>query len=259
MISDSTRDLAITDTADPADLRRLLRHLAREDCVHSWRNFGCEGTLEELLAWENRRRPTKIFFFYRGRGAESQMIGAGSVADRLTSEFPHPGFCVLSRCYIMPEHRGRGMYRTLLHYRMEYCRKQFGEALNGIHVGSLEDRVSRVLFDHRFPGWPTFVHLGEERLRISGAGRTVGAYMLLTPRYTRRIEHELSGDRAPESVVELRRVLAGVGTVPVRDLGALVQRTREDTRAECWFRERGSAAIDQLLLFCRSLPLVGLT
>src|SRR5262249_46647668 len=142
-----------------------------------------------------------------------------AVADRLTGEFPHPGFCVLSRCYIVPEYRGRGMYRPLLQYRMEYCRKEFGDTLNGIHIGSAEDRISRVLLDHRLPGWPTFVHLGEEQLRISRAGRMVGAYMLLMPRYLQRIERELAGAGAPESVVELRRTLAGIGAEQVRGLG----------------------------------------
>lgn len=255
------QELAITQTAEPADLRRLLRRLAQENCVHSWRNFGVEGTLDELLAWENRRRPTKIFFFYGAGagGSGSRMVGAGAVADRLTGEFPHPGFCVLSRCYIMPEYRSHGIYRPLLHYRMEYCRQEFGDALNGIHIGSVEDRVSRVLFDHRLPGWPTFVHLGEEELRISGAGRMVGAYMLLMPRYVQRIERELAGAGAPRTVVELRRTLAGIGAEPVRGLGLLVQRARDDASAAGWFLDRGSEAIDQLLLFCRSIPLVGLT
>jgi hypothetical protein len=254
-----THELAVTETAEPADLRRLLKHLAQEDCIHSWKNFGIEGTLDELLEWENRRRPTEIFFFYDRRGSEAEMVGAGAVAARLTDEFPHSGFCVLSRCYIVPEYRNHGMYRPLLHYRMEYCLKKFGEALNGIHIGSVEDRVSRVLFDHRLPGWPAFVHLGEEELSISGEGRMVGAYMVLMPRYVQRIQRELAGVGAPKSVVELRRTLAGADAEQVRDLGLLVQQARDDASATGWFPERGSEAIDQLLLFCRSIPLIGLT
>ncbi|HET9896585.1 MAG TPA: GNAT family N-acetyltransferase [Streptosporangiaceae bacterium] len=254
-----THELAVTETADPADLRRLLRLLAQENCVHSWRNFGIDGTLDELLAWENRQRPTKIFFFYSARGSEARMVGAGAVSDSLTGLFPSPGFCVLSRCYVVPEYRGHGMYRLLLQYRMEYCRKEFGDALNGVHIGSANDRIARVLLDHRMPGWPTFAHLGEEELRISGAGAVVGAYMLLMPGYVRRIERELSGSGAPESVLELRRTLAELGAGQVRGLGLLVQRARDDATAAGWFRERGSEAIDQLLRFCRSIPLVSLT
>jgi hypothetical protein len=253
------QELAVTQTVEPADLRRLLRLLAEENCVHSWRNFGVEGTVDDLLAWENRRRSTKIFFFYGRCGSESRLVGAGAVADQLTGEFPNPGFCVLSRCYIVPEFRGHGMYRPLLHYRMEYCRKEFGDALNGIHIGSAQDRVARVLFDHRLPGWPMFAHLGEEELRVSGAGTMVGAYMVLMPRYVQRIERELAGSGAPASVVELRRTLAGIGAEPVRGLGLLVQRARDDASAAGWFRERGSEAIDQFLLFCRSIPLVWMT
>jgi hypothetical protein len=109
------------------------------------------------------------------------------------------------------------------------------------------------------PGWPTFVHLGEEELGISGASKMVGAYMLLMPRYVQRIERELAGGGAPESVVNLRRALAGIGAEQVRGLGLLVQRARDDASAAGWVLERGSEAIDQLLLFCRSVPLVGLT
>ncbi len=250
------QELAVTETADPADLRRLLGLLAQENCVHSWRNFGVDGTPDDLLTWENRQRPTKIFFFYSRRGSESRMVGAGAVADRLTSLFPSPGFCVLSRCYVIPEYRGHGIYRQLLRYRMEYCRKKFGDALNGIHIGSADERVARVLLDHRLPGWSTFAHLGEEELGISGAGTMVGAYMLLMPQYVQRIEHELADSEAPESVVELRRTLAGIGAGQVRDLGLLVQRARDDASAAGWFLERGSEAIDQLLHFCRSVPLV---
>jgi len=251
-----TQEVAVTQTADPADLRRLLRLLAQENCVHSWRNFGVEGTLDELLAWENRQRPTKIFFFYSRGGAESRMVGAGAVADRLTGLIPSPGFCVLSRCYIVPEYRGHGMYRQLLQYRMEYCRQEFGDALNGIHIGSADERIAHVLLEHRLPGWPTFAHLGEEELRISGAGTMVGAYMLLMPWYVERIEREFAGSGAPESVVELRRALAGIGAEQVRGLGLLVQRARDDASAAGWFADRGSEAIDQLLQFCRSIPLV---
>lgn len=256
---EESRELAVTQTADPEDLRRLLRLLAQENCVHSWRNFGVEGTLDELLAWENSQRPTKIFFFYSHGGSKPRMVGAGAVADRLTGEFPSPGFCVLSRCYVVPEYRGLGMYRLLLRHRMEYCQREFGDELNGIHIGSADDRVTRVLFDHRLPGWPTFAHLGEEELKISGAGTMVGAYMLLMPRYVRQIEGELAGSGAPESVTELRQALAGIEAGQVRGLGPLLARAREDASAAGWFLERGSEAIDQLLRFCRSIPLVRLT
>jgi hypothetical protein len=130
--------------------------------------------------------------------------------------------------------------------------------LKVIHIGSVEKRVSQVLFDHRLPGWPAFVHLGEEELRISGAGKVVGAYMLLMPRYVQRIERELAGAGGPESVGELRRTLAAIGTEHVRYLGFRVKQARDDASAAGWFPERGSEAIDQFLLFCRSIPLMGL-
>ena len=102
-------ELVISRSADPGSLRRLLESLVSEDCVHSWRNFGPDGTADDLLRWENERRPTELFFFYLKHGG--QMVAAGAVADRLTRDFPHPGFCVIGRCCIMPEYRSRGFYR----------------------------------------------------------------------------------------------------------------------------------------------------
>ncbi|HEX7840379.1 MAG TPA: GNAT family N-acetyltransferase, partial [Kofleriaceae bacterium] len=178
--------LVISQTVDPRNLQHLLGSLMREDCVHSWRNFGSDGTLEALLEWENRRRPTKLFFFHLKRGGELRMIAASAVADRLTKDFPHPGFCVLGRCYIMPEFRSRGLYRHVLRYRLEYCRSQFGGALNAVHIGAVNERISRVIMNHELPGWPRFVHLGEEELSVAGEIRNVGAYLLLLPDYLAR-------------------------------------------------------------------------
>src|SRR5271154_3788852 len=115
-------ELVVSQTIEPDDLRRLFRCLTCEDCVHSWKNFGADGTLEDLLEWENLRRPTQLFFFYVRRGGQLHILAASAVADRLTADFPYPGFCVLGRCYIMPEFRNQGFYRRILHYRLEYCK-----------------------------------------------------------------------------------------------------------------------------------------
>ena len=63
---------------------------------------------------------------------------------------------------------------------------------------------------------------------------------------------------APRSVLELRRSLRRIETGETRDLGLLVQRVCQDADGDGWFDERGSDAIDQLLSFCRAIPLVGL-
>lgn len=250
-----TERLRVSEFIGPDNLRRLLECLGQEDCVHSWRNFGLKGTLDGLVQWENNHRPTKLFFFYLEYGSQSRMVAAGAVADRLTRNFPHAGFCVLGRCYIMPEFRGQGFYRQILHYRLEYCRAQLGDALNGIHIGSVDDRVCRVLTNHRLPGWSRFIHLGEEELNVAGEVRAVGDYILLTPEYVSRIRAVLAGADAPSCVVELRNVLSVLEFEDVRNLGMLVRDTFEEGRE--WFEKNRSDEIEQLLLFCKSIPLIG--
>lgn len=256
-----TEDLVVSESVDRGDLRRLLESLVHEDCAHSWKNFGPEGTLEQLLKWENARRPTKLFFFYLKHGGTTQLVAAGAVADRLNRDFPHPGFGVLGRCYIMPEFRSRGFYRQVLHYRLEYCRAQLGDTLNAIHIGALNDRVSRVVTNHGLPGWPRFIHLGDEELGVAGEIKRVGAYLMLLPDYVRRMQGLLAGRRAlegaPACVLELRAVLSRVESGPVRDLGLRVKETFEAARGHGWFDGRDAREIEQLLLFCSSIPLVG--
>src|SRR5262249_25860607 len=115
----AAEQLVVTRSINSEDLHQLLGQLAGGGCVHNWENFGSDGTLEALLRWENDLRPTEIFFFYLKRDDLMRMVAVGAVADRLMHGFPHPGFCVLGRCYIIPEFRGRGLYRRVLHYRLE--------------------------------------------------------------------------------------------------------------------------------------------
>lgn len=251
-----TEQIIVSQSIDPGNLRRLLDCLVNDECVHSWKNFGSEGTLDELLRWENKVRPTKLFFFYLEREGERSMIAASAVAEKLTRDFPHPGFCVLGRCYIMPEFRGQGFYRQILHYRLEYCKAQFGRTLNGVHIGSVNERVSRVILNHQLDGWPKFIHLGEEELRVAGEIRTVGAYMLLLPEYVHKLQSALAGAHAPECVVEMRDVFSRVESGDLTNVAMLIREPFEQAHKYGWFNEHDAHEIEQLLLFCRSIPLV---
>jgi GNAT superfamily N-acetyltransferase len=249
-------ELVVSDSIGAGELRRLLEMLRQEDCVHSWRNFGLSGTLEELLAWENEHRPTELFFF-RLKNGPSPMVAASAVAERVSRDFPHPGFPVLGRCCIMPEYRGRGFYRQILHFRLEYCRDKYGEALNAIHVGAVNDRILRVITNHGLPGWPRFVHLGDEQLRVADDTRRVGAYLLLLPEYRRRARAALAGDDAPPCVVALRQAFDGAGSDDLRDLGLRVKDAFAEARRLGWFAARDADDIERLLQFCGAIPLVG--
>lgn len=252
-------DFVVRQSIEPGDLRRLFDCLVQESCVHSWRNIGPQGqaSLEELLAWENQRRPTELFFFYVERRGQLQLVAASAVADRLTRDFPHPGFCVLSRCYIMPEFRGQGFYRRILHYRLEHCRARFGDLLRGIHIGTVDQRIACAITRPAMPSWPRFIHLGEEELRVAGQVRTVGDYILLVPAYVRRLQQALAGADAPPCVLELRERLATIDSAAIDNLGIFVKRRFDQARAHGWFDDHDPHDLEQLLLFCSAIPLVG--
>jgi GNAT superfamily N-acetyltransferase len=252
-----TERLIMSRSIDPANLRRLLQSLAREDCAHSWKNFGLDGTLERLLQWENELRPTEIFFFYLEDAQERRLVAAGAIADRLNRRFPHPGFCVLGRCYVMPESRGHGLYRRVLHQRLEYCRARFGDTLNAVHIGSDNERVGNVVTNHRLAGWPHFTHLGQEALQVAGRTKLVNAYLLFLPEYLWRLRRTLAGAHAPSCVVEMRNALAGIESGEARNLGVVIKERLENAQARRWLDGRDTSELDQLLLLCRSIPLVG--
>lgn len=255
--SAATEQLLVSDSARPDELRRLLESLLAEDCVHSWRNFGPEGTADELLRWENERRPTMLFFFHLQCGGTMRLVAASAVADRLTRDFPHTGFPVLGRCYILPEYRNRGFYRQILRFRLEHCRAEYGSSLNAIHLGAVNQRISSVISNHGLAGWSRFIHLGEEELQLRGDISKVGAYLLLQPNFLSGLQAAVAGGDAPPCVVALRKALAGAESGDVRNLGMLVKESFAEACGLGWFDARDTRGIEQLLLFCNSVPLVG--
>ncbi len=250
-------ELIVSQSVDPDDLRVLLESLVGEDCAHSWKNFGRGGTLDELLRWENERRPTELFFFYVERDGARFLVAASAVAATLTRDFPHLGFCVLGRCYIMPKFRSQGLYREILRYRLERCREQLGDALNAVHIGASDERIAHVITHHGFAGWPKFTHLGEESLSVAGQVKTVGAYMMLLPAYAGKIRSALDGPGAPACVAALHDALVRIESEDVRDLGTHLKDTFEAASACGWFDDRDPHEIEQLLSFCSAIPLVG--
>jgi GNAT superfamily N-acetyltransferase len=252
--------LVVRPSAEPEDLHRLFDYLRREECAHSWRNIEARrmGSAQDLLEWENELRPTDLLFFYAEHAGELRFVAGSAVAARISNEFPHEGFCVLSRCYIMPEFRGRGIYRDILQYRLDYCVRRFGPGLSAIHIGTADPRVARVITRVSRPGWPPFIHLGEEELHVSADTRTVDDYLMLTPAYLRRLEAALASHAAPACVVELRRTLGMLrGAEPARDVGLRVKLGFADASAEGWFDAQDAADFEQLVAFCAAVPLIG--
>lgn len=252
--------LVARSSAAPSDLRRLFECLRRENCVHSWRNIGAERrrNTRDLLEWENELRPTELFFFYLAHAGELLLVAGGTVAERISNEFPHAGFCVLGRCYVMPEFRGCGFYRDIMWHRLDYCVRRFGSELSAVHIGTVDPRIARVITRVSRPGWPPFVHLGEERLHVAAQTRLVDDYVMLAPTYLRRLEAGLVGRGAPRCVVELRRALGMLrGVEPARDVGRRVRSGFVNACAEGWFAAHDPAPFEQLMAFCAAVPLIG--
>jgi hypothetical protein len=252
--------LVVRPSVEPTDLDQLFDCLGRENCVHSWRNIEVRHrrSVHDLLEWENALRPTELFFFYIEHADGLRLVAGSAVAARISNEFPHAGFCVLSRCYITPEFRGRGFYRDVLRYRLGHCLRRFGPELSAVHIGTADPRVAGVITRVSRPGWPPFIHLGEEKLHVSAQTRTVDDYIMLAPAYLRRLEAGLAGHAAPACVLELRRVLGMLrGAEPARDVGLHVKRGFADAQAEGWFDTRDATAFEELVAFCTAVPLIG--
>lgn len=253
---DLDEKFVVSKAASPSDLTLLLDSLSQEESTHSWKNFDRTAGLEDLLRWENSRRPTEVIFFYLRRGKDLQIVGTGSIAQYLNSRFTDPGFCVLGRCYIMPEFRGRGIYRRVLQFRLERCIARLGKNLKGIHIGSDDERIAHVITQPS-PDWPRFHHLGEEALSIAGRTKLVNAYISLLPEFSRNLAHSLQGQGAPPSLAELHRRLTGTEVGDVRNLGVALRDALAGAQERAWLSMRDCSSIDQLMAFCRAVPLVG--
>lgn len=249
-------EFVVSQDARPGDLALLLDSLAHEDSAHSWKNFDRTAGLEDLLRWENSKRPTEVFFFHLKRGQDLQVVGTGSIAGHLNSRFPDPGFPVLGRCYILPAFRGRGIYRRVLQFRLERCMARLGQGLKGVHIGSDDERIAHVITQPS-PDWPRFHHLGEEALPIAGRTKLVNAYMSLFPGFSRSLAQALEGPAAPPAVAALHARLTGAGRGDERNLGIALRDVLAGAQERAWLARRDCRAIDQLMDFCRAVPLVG--
>ncbi|MES2937608.1 MAG: GNAT family N-acetyltransferase [Pseudomonadota bacterium] len=249
-------EFVVSQAASPRDLTLLLDSLSREDSAHSWKNFDRTAGLEDLLRWENSRRPTEVFFFHLKRGDDLQIVGTGSVAEYLNSRFDDPGVPVLGRCYILPEFRGRGIYRRVLQFRFERCIARLGHKLKGVHIGSDDERIAHVIAQPS-PHWPRFHHLGEEALPIAGQTKLVNAYISLLPGFSRSLAQALEGQGAPPALAALHRRLTGTEPADARNLGIELRDALDGAQERAWLSQRDCGPIDQLMAFCRAVPLVG--
>src|SRR4051812_941061 len=130
------------------DLHALIVQLQRARSDHTWRGFSprdVEAIGDELLAFENARRATRVFYYHGiAPGGARQLLATGAVSPELRRHGP-PGFAVVSRCYVLERFRGARLYAPLLRHRIEQAELELGDRLRGIHFGSSSSRVLRAI------------------------------------------------------------------------------------------------------------------
>jgi GNAT superfamily N-acetyltransferase len=252
--------LLVSSVVEGQDLRRLLLGLRIERCAHSWRNFDPDGHLDQLVQWENTLRPTAIFFYYaqkdaQGAPCDPHIVAAATVVDCVHAQFPHAGFPVMARCYVLPEFRGRGLYRHIVQHRLEYCRARFGAALKAIHLGTRDERIAQAL--GKCGEGPQFVQLGSQMVKAGSDMCLVGAYVHLTASYAYDLAQALRADAESPSLNVLSQALTQMMSgAPGEHALALVQHYLEARSAGC-FRDRDESSLLEMLDLCRAIPLVG--
>lgn len=143
-----TRFIASTDI-DGAQFAAVLAEIKRERCVHSWRWVSVPRGQDAAAAvrrFENSLRPTEIYCYYGLRADGSrELVGAGTISERLRRSFKHAGFPVVARGFIRRRYRQNGIYGAMLDHRMGLCAKRWKKGLRAIHLGTANPRVLGLL------------------------------------------------------------------------------------------------------------------
>lgn len=244
----------------PQDLQQLLYCMRAERGAHSWRNFALDGSLDELQKWENALRPTTLFFYYEQEGppgeSRSRLLGAASVADKIHRDFPHSGFPILARCFILPAFRGHGLYRRIVQQRLDFCHSRFGDDLKAIHLGTADPRVVHHITAR--PGAPVrFLRIGSQVVRAGDEDCLVGAFLHVTPTFTQALVQPLQAN-APPLVRALQECLAQLLAGAPGEHALTIAQGLAAAQASGGLADRNVSALMQLLALCRAIPLVGL-
>ena len=251
--------VSVGSAADETSLRSLLTELHAEECAHSWKNVPSDMGLEALNEYENAHRPTALFFYHAvGDGCARDLIGAASVADKVSPIFPHSGFPVLARCYIRRRWRGKGLYRRILRHRLEFCKGRFGNQLTAVHIGTSDAGVMACIAKP-VDEWPPFTDIGRESLRMGNEVRLVRGYLLFSTGY-RRALYKFLGDTADQRGQDrlkkaIERMLSGAETSAPDHYNAIAHILESFSgphRAE----QRTILPLRQFIDMCEAIPLV---
>jgi GNAT superfamily N-acetyltransferase len=190
----------------PSAIATILTEMRDESCVHSWKAFAprdpsaAYDAVQPLVSWERALRPTTFFTYYGIRDDGSQeVIGVGTVSDRIHHGFAYEGFPVIARCYIRKPFRGRGLYYELLNHRTRYCAEHWGDRLCAIHLGSASKEVWKSVTQGAVVE-PPFRHVANERLDVGGSFFEIRDFLSFHGSYARALCAPLSTDSCPAGV-----------------------------------------------------------
>ena len=258
---DQFKRLEISSVASDQEILEFIKSVKSENCIHSWKDVQLGrsgGYLEELIGFENKKRPTQIFFYYGIKSStERILIAAATVALKITNDFKHEGFPVLARCYIKQDYRNLRLYFPILKHRFDYCTKVFGKKLRGIHLGSANPRVFHVIKKNML-GFP-FCYLGDEYLSLGQSNNRVHDFLWLSNSFT-------------EELLEIRNrkkdVCFSYQTL-VKNIEALVENKYSSSGYHAllnsihaiesetnWFPSQVNEGLGQLLDFMAAIPII---
>jgi hypothetical protein len=187
------RYIIAKQTVSDEELLRLLSDLRTSNDAHAWRLFFPSPGLsvaEQLLEFENKRRPTVIYFYHAVNDKNQQeFIGTGAIASKINNDFPFSGFPVAARGFIFEKYRNNRLYTPLLIHRIEMCQKVWGSNLNGVHLGSANPRIFQSV-KKSFFGLPV-VYIGNEIQTYQNHQSKVRDYLWLGEEWRNRLVHTI--------------------------------------------------------------------
>jgi GNAT superfamily N-acetyltransferase len=252
------------EVIDSDALMLLLHELRDEDCGHSWkRHANASGSItssriDGLIAAENDLRPTRFFTYYVEERGREDVVGVGTIAERIHWDARVSGFPVIARCYVRPSCRGRGWYRAILEDRIARCAEIRGAPLRGIHLGTNHPNVARTVLAVRTGPGP-FVPVGRERLVLPHGTTFVTDYVAFAPAFADRLRREAERLFTIDGQARclLGRVAPNVACegLPVGVYPLLLRRMAELRRSGHTLVTTDDCAWESLVEFLRAIPL----
>jgi hypothetical protein len=238
------------------ELHALIAQLQRARSDHTWRGFSprdVERIADELLAFENSRRTTRVFYYHGiAAGGARELLGTGAVSPELRRDAP-PGFAVVSRCYILERFRSARLYEPLLKHRVAQAELELGDRLRGIHFGSSNPRVLRAIQTTALA--MRFLYVGREHVVCCGERFTVHDFLALSERF----RSELLRPQPPGNPggAELHGALRALCRGELGAGGYLrVRRLVDATDQAAAFPAETRDAIASLLAFLAAIPVI---